>query len=403
MAEQAENTAYRAFRKSAMRFKYERALYCGGKWWRYEKLLDRADTAYNCFRQAGVEVGERICFWLTDCPDYPAAFYGLSRLGGVAVLANKALGAAEIRNLMEKTGTKKLFTTAGRYETYRARYGEISPADLFLIRAADEPAGLLPRDRNDWARLIATNRYPAADPPYAEGEKTAVEIVSASAFDQVRATAYSGAELAENVAAFLRREERIRTLLLALSFASEGGFLALHSALCGGMRVLWDTALPLKTGFRSRAEVLIGTEDLFWEFRQNTASFRGKWGALRGGVQWGNAPTPIMVKHTERAFCTAGGSGALHPFPLFTKTGEERLIYSGEIGIRPADLSALCEKVPGVRKCVCEARSGGVRLKITPEADVPAREIGFAVVRTVRRDANEKHLPDRVEFCRGQK
>ena len=52
------SSAYRSFRLSAYRNKYEKALLFGGKSFTFGALLVRAEYAYNTFLQMGVEEGD---------------------------------------------------------------------------------------------------------------------------------------------------------------------------------------------------------------------------------------------------------------------------------------------------------------------------------------------------------
>ena len=134
MREEKFSSAYRAFRASAYRNKYKNALLFGGKIVTFGALLVRAEYAYNTFCQMGIEAGEKVALWLPDCPDLLASFYGLSRLGAAAVLIHPESSPREAENQMKAAGAEILLATAGRYERYRRRYGELPQSNLVLCR-----------------------------------------------------------------------------------------------------------------------------------------------------------------------------------------------------------------------------------------------------------------------------
>ncbi len=409
------DSAYRAFRQSAYRNKYETALVYGDKTFRYGLLLTRAEYAYNTFCQMGVEPGERVVLCLPNCPDLLASFYGLSRLGAIGVLAHPASSGRELLRQMRSCGANRLITTAEIYEEYCRLADPLPPGRLILSRPESDLKGRLKRVYRSGQKksrkeetlrgylletLMEQNRYQVPALPFADPDQVAVVLFGTSCFLQARAVVYTPKELQETTAEFWRRKERVKTVFVEHSFATEGGFLAVHGALCAGKAVLWGAVgEPMERLARQRPDFLVGTEEFFWDFRQKAARFRVRWKNLRGGIQIGKPLTPLMEKFAGKAFLQAGGQGTLSSCPVPLKVQQEPLYFVRDFGVRLADMEAELARLDGVGKCRCVAENGGIRIRVLPDGKDAVKMLGRGLVSCCRREMNRFHLPRSVEFC----
>lgn len=413
MEEKERSSAYRDFRLAAYRKKYEPALIFGGKTIQFGALLDRVEYAYNTFCQMGVTAGQRVCLWLPNCPDLLASFYGLSRLGAVGVLAHPQDTAREVRRQMEAAQAGLLITTASRYELF-CREGEpLAPGKLILCRPESDMKG---RDRRLYlehervaeeedakgyllSELMAENQYSALETPFGDNDQEAVLLCGTSSFIRPRFISYLPEELADTALEFWRRKDQVRTVYVENSFATEGGFLAAHSALCAGRTLLWSVEEPYEMLKKHKPDFLVATEEFFWEFRQRTEFFGAKWSNLLGGMQIGKELTPLMEKFAGRAFAEVGGKGMLTGAPVPLKVRRENLYFTKDFGIRLADMEQELSRLSGIAKCRCLADGGGIRLRVLPDGKESVSGLGRALVACCKREMNLLHLPRSVEFC----
>ncbi len=411
--EQAErNSAYRDFRVSAYRKKYEIALIYGGKSISFGALLSRVEYAYNTFCQMGITPGSRVCLWLPNCPDLLASFYGLSRLGAIGVLIHPEDTVRELRRQMEAAEAELLITTAGRYEKFCEEGDPLPPGQVVLCRPERD---MRLRERRIYRAeqavpeeekggylletLMAENRYNALDIPFGDDAQEAVVLCGTSSFIAPKFISYLPEELAETAAEFRRHREQVRTVYIENSFATEGGFLAAHSALSCGKTVLWSVGEPYELLKKHKPDFLVATEEFFYEFRQRTAFFGNKWSNLQGGYQIGKKLTPLMEKFAGRAFEAVGGRGTLAGSPVPLKVRREDLYFVKDYGVRLADLEQAFNELSGIEKCRCTADSAGIRLRVLPSGRESASSLGQTLVACCRRELNPVHLPRGVEFC----
>lgn len=412
MEQKERNSAYRDFRVSAYRKKYDTALIYGGKSISFGALLNRVEYAYNTFCQMGVVPGDRVCLWLPNCPDLLASFYGLSRLGAIGVLIHPADTVREAKRQLEAADATLLITTAGRYEKYCRETEPLPPnrvvlcrperdmrgADRKLYRAMEKPEeeeirGYLLEE------LMAENRYNALETPFGSNAQEAVVFCGTSSFIAPKFISYLPEELTATADQFRKHREQIETVFVENSFATEGGFLAAHSALAGGKTVIWSVGEPYALLKKLKPDFLVGTEEFFYEFRQRTAFFGKKWSNLRGGYQIGRELTPLMEKFAARAFAEVGGRGTLTGSPVPLKVRRENLYFVRDYGVRLSDLEQVLTDLYGVEKCRCTADSAGIRLRLMPDGRESVTTLGQTLVACCRKELNPVHLPRTFEFC----
>lgn len=409
--EEKNYSAYREFRVSAYRNKYEKALLFGGKKFAYQNLLLRAEYAYNTFRQMGIEAGGRVCFWLPDCPDLLASFYGLSRLGGEAVIAHYSLSAKEVKNVMDSTESALLITTAGRYDLWVKSYGELPRSRLILCRPEMDMQSKYRAEylRFEWEQeqetdrqlmdqLMNENQYSSMDAPSLGGGREML-LFATSSFINAEPVSYDAEELESASAAFWRGKEEVKRVFIENSFASEGGFLAAHSALCAGKTILWAVGEPWAELKKNQCDFWVATEEFYWNFRQAPAKSGRYWKKFCGGYQLGKELTPLMEKFATRKMAECGSSGALVRCPVSLKIQGEQLFFNGDFGLRTADMEKEFSRLKGIGGCRVTVENGQINLKILPNGEQTAGELGKSIGACCRVEMNYLHLPQKVEFC----
>ncbi len=401
------STAYRSFRGTAYRKKYDTALLFGGKAFSFEELLNRSEWAYNSFRQMGVEAGEKVLLWLPDCPDLLAAFYGLSRLGAIGVLSHPDSVPREVENQLKTTESKLFLTTPFRYEKYQKKVGNYPESRLILCHPWRDMKGAAKREflKKEPAlkgegylfeELLKTNRYSANETP-AAGETPAALLFGGNCFHSCELIAYLPRELDDTAELFSRHRGRIESVFIESAFASEGGFLAVHTALCRGKTVVWGMGDPFPLLRKKKPDYLVGTEEFFWRLRENTAYFKGGWQTLSGGIQLGKELTPLMAKFAAKAFLEMGGKGALEGPPVPLKARKEQLYFIGDRGIRFSDLEQELSALPEIAACRCIGEERGIRLQLQAKTKADAA-LCEKVLSYCKEELGAVYVPEKIEF-----
>ncbi len=143
----------------------------------YEQLLDESMRVAAGLRALGVGPGDRVAIWLPNLTAWLAVFFACARLGAIALATNTRFRAAELADIVGRSGAKVLVTWPGFDRTdFAGVLAACPPASLAGLAAVvcyDEPGpdGAAPAPAT--LRLppgLPVHRYAAlaAHPPLAE-------------------------------------------------------------------------------------------------------------------------------------------------------------------------------------------------------------------------------------------
>ncbi|MEX2106020.1 MAG: long-chain fatty acid--CoA ligase [Solirubrobacterales bacterium] len=131
----------------------------------YAELDERSARLATLLRERGLERGDRVGVMLPNVPEFPIAYYGVLRAGGIVVPMNVLLKRREIAFYMEDSGAKLLLAWhgfAGEARDGTADAGaeaiEVEPASFAELLAGHEPTpGLVDTDEQDTAVILYTS------------------------------------------------------------------------------------------------------------------------------------------------------------------------------------------------------------------------------------------------------
>jgi benzoate-CoA ligase family protein len=84
----------------------------------YAEVQALANRFAHALRQAGVEPENRVILGMPDGPGYVAALFGILKVGGVAVMVNPGLPAAEVAWILDHARARAIVTHAGSAEPF---------------------------------------------------------------------------------------------------------------------------------------------------------------------------------------------------------------------------------------------------------------------------------------------
>jgi long-chain acyl-CoA synthetase len=131
----------------------------------YGELDDRSGRLATLLRERGFQPGDRVGVMLPNVPEFPVAYYGVLRAGGVVVPMNVLLKRREIAFYLEDSGAKLLLAWHGFLEEARdgaadanAELIEVEPAAFAATLAEHEPIpGLAETNEDDTAVILYTS------------------------------------------------------------------------------------------------------------------------------------------------------------------------------------------------------------------------------------------------------
>ena len=116
-------------------------------------------------REKGLQPGDRVGVMLPNVPEFPIAYYGVLRAGGVVVPMNGLLKRREVAFYLEDSGARLMLAWHGFAEEARegaaeagAELVEIEPAAFAATLGELEPTpGLVDTDEDDTAVILYTS------------------------------------------------------------------------------------------------------------------------------------------------------------------------------------------------------------------------------------------------------
>src|SRR5579862_6705533 len=127
----------------AARFGDAPALLGDGETVSYSALAARARRYAGWAMRQGVGAGDVVGLVLPNCPDYLAAWLGITRVGGIAALVNTRLVGASLAHSVNVVRPKHLVVAGEFAEPVEAVQSRLEPAPQLWSHGADRP-GMTP-------------------------------------------------------------------------------------------------------------------------------------------------------------------------------------------------------------------------------------------------------------------
>lgn len=126
---------YEMLTETVLRYPDAVAIEAGDERLSYRDLLQRVDHMAATLAAKGIQAGAKVLLLLPNGPDYPAAVFGVARLGGVVVPINHAYQAKELRFYLDDSRASAVITTADLRTQHAALIEEVCPGCVVLTPA----------------------------------------------------------------------------------------------------------------------------------------------------------------------------------------------------------------------------------------------------------------------------
>jgi long-chain acyl-CoA synthetase len=131
----------------------------------YAELDELSARLATLLRERGLQAGDRVGVMLPNVPEFPVAYYGVLRAGGIVVPMNVLLKRREIAFYLEDSGTELLLAwhgfaaeASGGGDDAGAEMVAVEPASFAAALAEHEPApSLADSDGEDTAVILYTS------------------------------------------------------------------------------------------------------------------------------------------------------------------------------------------------------------------------------------------------------
>jgi long-chain acyl-CoA synthetase len=323
----------------------------------YAELDERSGRLAALLAAKGVEQGDRVGVMLPNVPEFPVAYYGVLRTGGVVVPMNVLLKRREIAFYLEDSGAKLLLAWHGFAAEAAAGAAEAG-AELVEV----EPATL--------AALLA-EREPAPEVAATAEDDTAVILYTSGTTGKPKGAELTHANLARNAEVSSRTTCEIDAgdvVLGALPlFHSFGQTVAMNASLrvgaCLTLVPKFDPGEALATMQRDRVTHFYGVPTMFGALLHHPERESYDTASLRTCITGGASMPVEVLRGFEDAFgaVVLEGYGLSETSPVACSNHPDRERKPGSIGT-PIE---------------------GVEMRVVDEDDEPVAqgEIGEIVIR----------------------
>lgn len=96
--------------ETVRRFKKKEALVYEGKTYTYQDVDAQANRVANGLHSLGIEPGDRVAIMLPNIPEFAFSFFGIQKLGAVAVPFNTLYKGREIIHILNDSGARAVIT-----------------------------------------------------------------------------------------------------------------------------------------------------------------------------------------------------------------------------------------------------------------------------------------------------
>jgi long-chain acyl-CoA synthetase len=323
----------------------------------YADLDDRSARLATLLREKGLEEGDRVGIMLPNVPEFPVAYYGVLRAGGVVVPMNVLLKRREIAFYLEDSGAKLLLVWHGFAEEARSGAAdadaepiEVEPAALAATLAELEPThGLADTAESDTAVILYTSGT--------TGKPKGAELTHLNLFRNAEVSSRTTCEIAAG-----------DVVLGALPlFHSFGQTVSMNASLSVGACLTlvprFDPGEALETMQRDGVTHFYGVPTMYGALLHHPERERFDTSALRSCITGGASMPVEVLRGFEQAFdaIVLEGYGLSETSPVACSNHPEMERKPGSIGT-PID---------------------GVEMRIVDENDepLPQGEVGEVVIR----------------------
>jgi long-chain acyl-CoA synthetase len=84
------------------------AMHLEGKTWSYQELDEQASRVAGGLRSLGIGAGDRVAMMLPNIPEFVYTFFGIQKLGAVAVPFNTTYKGREISHILQDSGARAI-------------------------------------------------------------------------------------------------------------------------------------------------------------------------------------------------------------------------------------------------------------------------------------------------------
>jgi len=213
----------------------------------YQEFDRLSNNLSSSLRAHGVTKGDRVAILMPNCWEYAVAYYGIIRLGAIAVLLNWRCTAIELEYMLNDSSSLSLMTTPKFYQDIVGILPKLKHLNLIYCTYDASISGTISFEKE--VKKEAVGRI-NADPSLIEDD-VAASLYTSGTTGQPKGTLQTHRNCvanALNASKLAEADETDRTLIIAPMFHATGINSQLTAFLCvGGCSVIRSAFVPQDT------------------------------------------------------------------------------------------------------------------------------------------------------------
>jgi long-chain acyl-CoA synthetase len=250
------------------------AIHFGDRQFTYAQLDAAANQVANGLRGLGVAKGDTVLLSCPNVPYFPIAYYGILKLGAVAVPINILLKAPEVAYHLKDCGAKAFLCFEGTAELQTGREGlegfrKAGTCDHFVMITAD-PTGPAAIAECTTLGLLMKDQAPTCEPAQRDANDTAVILYTSGTTGTPKGAELTHANLAMNVQiceGLMKQDSRDVQLIVLPLFHTFGQIVQMNSVIAAGAAMVllarFDPDAALKAMQEHKVTIFAGVPTMY--------------------------------------------------------------------------------------------------------------------------------------------
>ena len=158
------------------RYKRRESLRFEGKTYTYQELNDNANRVANGLANLGIEKGDRVALMLPNIPDFAFSFFGIQKLGAVAVPFNTMYKGREISFILKDSKARAIICLSNFANLINEIKEECPALEHVIVTGQCTLVFIDPDATVNVQMVLEKSKYPSGDDAFHAIGDTLVEV-----------------------------------------------------------------------------------------------------------------------------------------------------------------------------------------------------------------------------------
>ncbi len=151
------------FEETVARLKKREAITFEGKSYSFKEVDEQASRVANGLQSLGIAAGDRVAMMLPNIPEFVFSFYGIQKLGAVAVPFNTLYKGREIIHILNDSGAKAIITLTNSANLFNEIREDCPALEHVIVTGQRTLVFLDPNGTANVQAVVSKDTFPGPD------------------------------------------------------------------------------------------------------------------------------------------------------------------------------------------------------------------------------------------------